>query len=442
MAGTVDAGPATVNIGRGSVGQSLRQPMQHGQQRPIAVIQNPDDVMQERVMKEYVMQLTEASQPINTQKAYGSRVEEFFQFCSHCYEGDPFKHNLTPEKVYRFVFFLAFREQKARGGGKNKVVGFEPAAYNKVMKHFEGVRPGQSVQNFPQPTNPISQSSFTTYKAVLRRIYTMQLSLGYISYHWDQLWLHPCKLVEQHVKERKADSDKRLFKEKITGEFSPYLVADKYGDIKERLWVDALGGCWRAVVSNLRHRSCLLYLTSGVLRCESLHRADLSDFLWLRVPQREHDIHPMNIMINQIPKGKTNKCRVLYGRATRHKDVRLCAVSAMSMYLQARFHTTREFETFTAEDWLDNSKWFNIKLLVDVTAPDKTIEMRNDSYGRHIKAILKDLRVVSNDLCHLGRKLGTKLLELLEAEVDEIQKMGQWMESFYNGRALLYKVAS
>jgi hypothetical protein len=73
-------------------------------------------------------------------------------------------------------------------------------------------------------------------------------------------------------------------------------------------------------------------------------------------------------------KGKTNHGQTLYGCATRHKDVSLCSVVALAFYLMFLFSVTREFESFTLEDWLENSKWFDIKLLVDLQGQHKVIE--------------------------------------------------------------------
>jgi hypothetical protein len=68
----------------------------------------------------------------------------------------------------------------------------------------------------------------------------------------------------------------------------------------------------------------------------------------------------MFIMVNQIPFGITSHGRTIYGRATRHHDVNLCAVVAFSFYLQYCFFVTNEFVHFTVDDWLDNRKWFDI----------------------------------------------------------------------------------
>jgi hypothetical protein len=79
-----------------------------------------------------------------------------------------------------------------------------------------------------------------------------------------------------------------------------------------------------------------------------------------------------------------------------------------------------------AEDWCDNSKWFNVKFLVDVNGSNPMMPIQNISYSKYMKELLTRLGIPDNDLCHLGRKLGTKFLDLLEEATDEVHKMGQW----------------
>ena len=135
-------------------------------------------------------------------------------------------------------------------------------------------------------------------------------------------------------------------------------------------------------------------------------------------------VHVLILFLHLSTKGKTNHGQTLYGRATRHKDVRLCCVGALAFYLMYRFSVTREFEEFTLEDWLDNSKWFSIKLLVDLNGGDFT-----KSYADAIKMILLFLGIAAMHLLHLGRNLGAKILEMLEEENSAIQTMGNWNPS-------------
>jgi hypothetical protein len=96
-----------------------------------------------------------------------------------------------------------------------------------------------------------------------------------------------------------------------------------------------------------------------------------------------------------------------------------------------RFNATREFEEYTLEDWSDNKKWFDIKLLVDIngTEAKKKTSMKNGSYADAIKSVLIFLGIAALHLVHLGRNLGAKILEMLEEESRWIQSLGNWNPS-------------
>jgi hypothetical protein len=52
--------------------------------------------------------------------------------------------------------------------------------------------------------------------------------------------------------------------------------------------------------------------------------------------------------------------------------------------------------------------------------------MANDACANAIKDVLGKLGLASSHWVHLGRTSGPKLLELLELEVEEIQRLGNW----------------
>jgi len=281
-----------------------------------------------------------------------------------------------------------------------------------------------------EPKKPVGKAVFLQYKAMLRKLYKEQTARRVINMHWDGIWTEAFEDLEKHVKDRVPRKKKETYEEKACGEFAPYIVAEKYDEIEEALWLAGFAPARRSVNCALRHRFCFLYLTSGVLRSESLYRAELSNFMSLRVPKKDKDVHAMYLMINQIAIGKTTHCSMQCGRATRHKNVKLCCVGAMALYIQYRFFNTREFHDFTTDDWLNKEGWFDIKLLVDLTG-DNTTVMNNDSYSGKLKDILQQLSLPVCDLLHLGRKLGSKILDSLEEETSEIKRMGQWSDGVW-----------
>ena len=130
-----------------------------------------------------------------------------------------------------------------------------------------------------------------------------------------------------------------------------------------------------------------------------------------------------------MSQGKTKHGQKLYGRCMRHKDVRLCAVGALSFYLAYRFSITQEFDGMRLLDWLVNSAWFDQKLLVEAFYPDRdyTKCMSNDdTYSKAVCQVLTKLGISSNHWVHLGQTLGPKILEFLEVEAEEIHRLGNW----------------
>jgi hypothetical protein len=59
--------------------------------------------------------------------------------------------------------------------------------------------------------------------------------------------------------------------------------------------------------------------------------------------------------------------------------------------------------TYLLSDWLDNSWWFDVKLLVDPSGGEYAREMSNDSYAKAIKQEVElALGIVALHLVHLG----------------------------------------
>ena len=162
--------------------------------------------------------------------------------------------------------------------------------------------------------------------------------------------------------------------------------------------------------------------------------------------QSATDPHPMFLLAMQIAQGKTNHSTILYGRATRHREVSQCAVGALLFYLAIRFHLSHKFDKFTINDWTCNQQWFDIKLLVGdigraTTHKALCKELNNNSYADAVKKVLKKLNIPSKHWVHLGRGLGSKILELCETEREEIQVLGNWdpkiQDTVYLGKMLM-----
>ena len=76
--------------------------------------------------------------------------------------------------------------------------------------------------------------------------------------------------------------------------------------IEQRLWNKGAHNK-RSAVTQLRNRYVLTHTTSGILRFESLRKAELSDFLALNI-KRKKDVHSCTVMVTQLPTGKQEAC--------------------------------------------------------------------------------------------------------------------------------------
>jgi hypothetical protein len=372
-----------------------------------------------------VLGMIESMRPDNTTNAYDGKVNEFLEYCVALFPEGPYRYTIDSTKIYKFMFYQAMRPQRKRGGKGGTRQQFSLTDYNEVMDVYKTwlVNPTTAPA---EPQMPIGVSAFVQYQQAIKWVHARHVAERMTGYTWEHVWTLPLRNLHQLVKNRRNRVSKKNFVEKVNHEFSPYQAVEEYDKIENELWSRGQT-CARSAYAWIRHRFCLLYSTSGILRCESLFGGELSDYMGLEF-KKPQDPHPLELLVTQIPSGKTNHGTHLYGRALRHKLVELCAVGAFTIYLAFRFHLTREFDLFTLEDWLDNKKWFNVKLLVDASRGDTNLEqeMDNGSYARSIKKVLKALMIPSSHFVHLGRTLGPKILELLEEESEAIRQLGNW----------------
>jgi Centromere DNA-binding protein complex CBF3 subunit, domain 2 len=404
-----------------------------GQVSPRTGLRNPVAVVAQERMTSFVHNARTAGRPENSQKQYEPKIREFEHFCELNYEGDTYKYNFDATKMYCFMFYQAFREKKKTGGNKQQRANgpqFNQEEYMALTAPFFN---NQSTVAYPSPKNPMGPKTFAAYKAVLKSLHTEQRTRGVCNLPWDLVWTLDCQNMEKHVKERLPALKKANYVEKVDGEFAPYAIVERYGDIEQLMWEDSQESKGRrCACNNLRHRACTLYLSTGILRSESIHKADISDFFGLKPPKKENDVHDMWLLIMQIAQGKTTRGKKQWGRATRHRLVELCCIGAIAQYLQFRIDCTNEFKDMTVEDWMDNKSWFDIKFLVDINGADNTKGMCSDTYSEHVKRVLKRLNLPTNKLCHLGRNVGSKWLDLMEVNAEEIRRMGQWNNTVYD----------
>ena len=112
---------------------------------------------------------------------------------------------------------------------------------------------------------------------------------------------------------------------------------------------------------------------SGVLRSDSIYKADLADLLDFKF-QQKNEPDPYHICILRVGEGKTVKNKSQFGKILRHMNVNMCAMGALGFWLFARFMVTGEVAKM---DFFNNKSWFDMKLLCAV---DKRNEKTNSEY--------------------------------------------------------------
>lgn len=263
-------------------------------------------------LQQAVLQGISANRGEGSAVAYDSARQEFREFCESLYPNSEIKYLVDPHKVFYFIFYCAMREQKPRGGNKKRnVTGNVPSAqfnradYDAVMEKYTvwwDADPTQA-HELPNPTNPVGIESMTHYKAGVKAEWDNQVAFHSNSLSWDLIWTQRCKKIFEHVKNRKAAVRQKNFAEKVSHEFAPYLAVEKFPDMEKYMWERCENG-HRFAFAWTRNRMCLLFTTSAILRCESLFKAELSDFLSIKF-KAPKDVHPMHAVVMQIMKGES-----------------------------------------------------------------------------------------------------------------------------------------
>lgn len=272
-----------------------------------AALTLPAELDQNPVLEQAVQAVRRVYRVESANVLYDSKTQEYFNFCDYVYPNQPYGKVLTADKVYKFMFYQSFREQKQRGGPRGTVESrnrFDDVAYDRILLQYQSWMSDTGTDP-PEPTKPVKLSTIDQYKAIFRQLYKQQLAQRVNSLTWEQIWTVPLVELYQLVKSHHCAVDHSNYAEKLEAEFAPYTAIDKYGRIEQELWTRGASN-FRSAGTWLRHRYILLHTTSGILRCESIYRAELSDFMGLTMKKKE-DPHPLFLMITQIGQGKFTK---------------------------------------------------------------------------------------------------------------------------------------
>jgi hypothetical protein len=163
---------------------------------PTTTMAPPEETAMDSRLEQTVLRITYEYRPDSTTTVYDSKSNKYFQYCTSFYPNDPYAKVLSQYKVYRFMFYQSFRNQKKRGGkSEDRATGtkFSRADYDEVMGRYENFFSSDNNRAAPpEPTKPVGKQTIDQYKAVLRWVYKTQTAQRVLGVVWDQIWTLPC----------------------------------------------------------------------------------------------------------------------------------------------------------------------------------------------------------------------------------------------------------
>jgi len=331
---------------------------------------------------------------------------------------------VSPHKCYNFIFYVAHRKKRTTLPRVQNNVYFGPtelAEYRFVMDRYGGAQ-----SNPPDPSDCCGFSQVNVYKATVFNIHREQKARGMNTFDWDDCNTDALKLLMKKVRQRAPRIAKRNAEEKFDATMAPFFYLQYLPHLERYFFSKGVSSYRHTIFSSLRNAFSFKFSLAGVLRGESLERADLSDlcdYWWKGKPDPYH----IHILIMQIVQGKTNQDRKLFGRAMRHREVEICPISALALYLWYRLDVDGEWAD-ERPDFLDNHSWFFIKLLVSATTDERVIEMDLKSFADGMQDAMDAVGVNCNHRAHFGRKTMPVQLEMEEVRGELIKMLGLWAQ--------------
>ena len=382
-------------------------------------------------MTETVNALEDFHTKENTARAYDGKVSEFKAYCDVYYGHvslDEGRYLVTKEKVYQFMYYQAFRcSRQGKKREKNYSLVFDTEDFHRTMLQYNGYHQSGDLPRIEDPSDGLGESAFVQYKCSIHRYHKRQVDKNMNSVPWSIIWSDACEQLTKMVKSRKRRVLKRKYAEKIDHETCHYIASDTIERLEEYLFAQGRVPNTRKVFSSLRNRFTFLMTTHGILRGESVYMCELSDLFGVTSHKKDVDPHPCYVLMMQIATGKTNGYLKLYGRVTRHKEAKLCAVGALGFYLLYRFEKTLEFSP--PPDFTDNNQWFDWKLLVDLQAGQDhrySKRLSDKCYSQLMKTACQELNIPTHHFVHIGRILGHCEGEENDDSQEDLQILCNW----------------
>lgn len=203
------------------------------------------------------------------------------------------------------MWYQAFRGVRKQGKKKSKDAqdGFNSKEYEELLELYVTGRHRE------MPKKPMGAECYGQYRSALKALFDEQVARKCNAHVWEHVWNANLQVMMKMVRERKAQVSKSNYDEKVDKDVSPYTIIDDLVRIEACIWGKACGSSYRSCFTWMRNRFTFLMSYCGILRCESIFNAELSDLLSVCIG-KDHDAHPLEILVMQIPRGKSLRCDV------------------------------------------------------------------------------------------------------------------------------------
>ncbi|KAE8181731.1 hypothetical protein CF336_g8816, partial [Tilletia laevis] len=172
----------------------------------------------------------------------------------------------------------------------------------------------------------------------------------------------------------------------------------------------------------LRDRLAFLISHYALLRGDNARKLELADLHHLELEGEGPSSCFAVVLL--LANGKTNQAgRVEYGSFMRNRDVQLCPVGALALYLFSRFHHSAE----AFPDLSQSSLWYDMKV---IKAPKSSTDpIGDETHGKALDAAFKACGVLTTAKTHAARKSGAQLAEAKGAPEASVRRAGRWNQT-------------
>ena len=238
-------------------------------------------------------------------------------------------YTVTPNSCYLYLFYQSHRKKRpSNRPATDTIFGEEEyAEYKMINEKYGGAQ-----ANPPDPSNCLGHSQVNVYRGAVYNIFLEQKAAGCNNYSWEDINNAALKQLMKKIRNRAPMIAKRNAEEKIDAAMAPFLYIQWLPRLEKYFFSKGISNFRSAVFASLRNGFTFKFTLCGVIRGESLEKADLSnlcDYFW----KGKSDPYHIHLLIMSMLQGKMNKDKKLFSRAMRHREVPMCALGGLVLYL-------------------------------------------------------------------------------------------------------------